>query len=166
MSAIQRPTAIGTTHAQQRRLRESYSRLTDLSDKIALGKKFRKGSEDPVAASHAAMLQDHLDHLGAIAKSSDDSLARLNTADSKLQQASDLYARLKELIVQGANATADGLGRRAIAQEIGQIRDSLVAIANSEYLGQPLFSGVSSGAAVEFDAGSSTWVFTGGTRPM
>ena len=47
-------------------------------------------------------------------------------------------------------------GRIAIAEEIVQLRDSLVAVANSEYLGQPLFGGVGDGPAVEFDGASWT----------
>jgi len=161
MANVIRPTFLGSTRHTQLELGAAYGRLLDQSDKVASNKAFRRPSEAPVESSHAAMLQEHLDHLDAVGKSADDAMARLNVADSKLTQASDLYARLKELIVQAADTTQAGQGRAAIAQEVSQIRDSLVAVANSDYLGQPLFSGTSSDPAVAYDDVAGQWVFTG-----
>lgn len=160
MTYLNRTTFQGHTRALQTRLSDAYNRLTDINDRIASGKAFRRASEAPVEASQASMLQEHLDHLDAVGRSATDAMSRLNVTDAKLQQAFDLYARLKELVVQASNATTAASGRQAIAEEVVQIRDSLVAIANSEYLGQPLFAGVSEQLAVSPD-GSGGWQFTG-----
>ncbi len=160
MTYMTRTTFQGQTRALQLRLSDAYNRLTDVNDRIASGKAFRRASEAPVEASQAAMLQEHLDHLDAVAKSATDASSRLNVTDAKLQQASDLYARLKQLVVQASTATTGAAGRQAIAQEVVQIRDSLVAVANAEYLGQPLFAGISDQPAVVLDGGG-IWQFTG-----
>jgi flagellar hook-associated protein 3 FlgL len=164
MAAVTRPTFISTNRLTQRRLQDAYSRLNEANDRVASNKAFRRPSEDPVAASHAAMLQEHLDHLGAVTQSTQDAMSRLDVTDSKLMQVGDLYNRVKELTIQAANSLTDGPGRAAIAAEITQIRDSLVAIANSDYLGEPLFAGLSQDPAVEFDG--TTWQFTGSSADV
>jgi flagellar hook-associated protein 3 FlgL len=161
MAAITRPTFLGTNRAIQQRLTSAYDRYNDQADRVASNRRFRRASEDPVAASQAAMLQEHLDHLQAVAKSSDDASARLNITDAKLTQASDSYNRIHELLLQAANGTVGPDGRAAIAHELTQIRDGLVALANSDYLGSPLFAGLSGQPAVSYDTGTGSWVFNG-----
>lgn len=160
MVAVIRPTFISTNRLTQHRLQDAYGRLNDANDKIATNRAFRRPSEDPVAASHAAMLQQHLDHLEAVSQSATDAQSRLDVTDAKLMETGNLYNRVKELTIQAANALTDGPGRSAIAAEITQIRDTLLAVANSEYLDQPLFAGLSSDPAVEFVG--AAWQFTGG----
>ncbi len=158
MAAITRSTFLSTNRLTQRRLQDSYGRLNEANDRIASNRAFQRPSQDPVAASQAAMLQEHLDHLEAVAQSTQDAMSRLDVADAKLSQAGDLYNRVKELTIQAANSLTSGPGRAAIAAEVTQIRDSLVALANSEFLGEPLFAGKTGGPAVEL---LGSWQFNG-----
>lgn len=159
MAPVQRPTFMSSHRQVQRRLTDAYGRLADMSDKVASNKNFRKPSESPVEAAHAALLQERLDHLEAVGRSVEDAMARLDVTDAKMLQASDLYSRIKQLTVQAADGTQSGAGREAIAQEVAQLRDSLIAVANSEYLGQPLFAGLTEGPAIEMSAG--VWTYSG-----
>jgi flagellar hook-associated protein 3 FlgL len=160
MAAVTRPTFLGQNRGMQQRLNSAFNRFTSATNQVASMKAFERPSDDPVAASQAALLQQRLDHLQAVGKSTDDAMARLNITDSKLTQAGDNYNRMKELMLQAANGVTDAPGRAAIASELRQIRDGLAALANSDYLGLPLFAGLGAGNAVEKDGGGN-WIFNG-----
>jgi flagellar hook-associated protein 3 FlgL len=59
--------------------------------------------------------------------------------------------RAEQLAQQGATATTDANGRAAIANEIDSIKSSLLATANTTYLGRPIFGGTT-GGQVAYDS--------------
>jgi flagellar hook-associated protein 3 FlgL len=61
--------------------------------------------------------------------------------DNALSSAQDLLIRAKEIAEQGANETNSEVERKALAQEMFEIRDHMVSLANSQYLGRFIFSG-------------------------
>ena len=82
----------------------------------------------------------------------------MDLADSKLQNAVSQLQRARELAVRGATYVSSN-EREAIAQEIGNLRDDIVALANSQHQGRGIFSGFTAGDAVQKVAG--TWTYTG-----
>ncbi|MEZ5257751.1 MAG: flagellin [Ilumatobacteraceae bacterium] len=147
---------MGNNRQIQHRLTAAYDKFNKSADQVASQKAFVRPSDDPVAASQASLLQERLDHLDAVGRSADDALARLNVTDAKLTQIGDSYNRIRELMLQAANGTMSSDSRGAIASELAQIRDGIVAVANSEYLGLPLFAGLSADPAVDGEPGDWT----------
>jgi flagellar hook-associated protein 3 FlgL len=73
----------------------------------------------------------------------------------------NVFQRITELGVSAATGTGNASTREAARVELVGLRDELAGIANSRYLGQPLFAGFAGTNAVAFDSGTSTWNFTG-----
>ena len=65
----------------------------------------------------------------------------LTFQDDVLSQANELLVRAKEIAAQGANETNSETERAALAEEVFQLRDEMVSLANSKYLGSYIFSG-------------------------
>ncbi len=68
---------------------------------------------------------------------------KMNIVDGHLGSMGDSLHRARELVVQAANGTYTKEDRVAMSTEIDQIIRQLVADANSEYKGNPLFGGTS-----------------------
>ncbi|MCE9620965.1 MAG: hypothetical protein K8R99_01320 [Actinomycetia bacterium] len=161
MTAFPRISFLGANHAAQGRLRAAYARMEKANERVSTGKLYSRPSENQSASARAARLQDQIDQLATFGRAVDDSRSRLSIADTKTQQAVDLYHRVTELATQASTSTTSPAARASIAVEIGEIRGELQSIANSSYLGAPLFAGLQSGDAVVYDSGSSSWVFNG-----
>lgn len=130
-------------------LRERAERL---QSQVATGQRLLHGSEDPVAAS---LLRD----LGRADARSDAHLANANAAmldlqkaDAALGQIADNILRARELATQAANGTLNDTQRTAIANELDAIRETIIALANSEDgAGHALFGGQGAGPAYTID---------------
>jgi len=61
--------------------------------------------------------------------------------DDVMNQMSDLIIRAKEIGSQGANETNSATSRVALAEEIYQLRDHVVSLANSQYQGRYVYGG-------------------------
>jgi flagellar hook-associated protein 3 FlgL len=66
----------------------------------------------------------------------------LELQDDVMATAGDLLIRAKEIATQAANQTVSDSARKQMAQEVFQIRDHMVALANTTYQGKYVFGGV------------------------
>ena len=120
---------------------------------IATGQKIERGSEDPAAAAQLRSVARR----AALAEVEGDNAARLGqdlgAAAEEVGAVTELLQRARELAVQASNTPTGPDGRRAIAAELEQLTDQLFSRANAASLtGEPLFAGLSSGAAFTRDA--------------
>jgi flagellar hook-associated protein 3 FlgL len=100
-----------------------------------------------------------LTRLAQYQSNANDGMAWLGTADNVLSSVVTQLQRVQQLAQQGANGTTDASGRAAIANEIDSIKSSLLASANTTYLGRPIFGGTT-GASTAYDANGN---YTGDT---
>jgi flagellar hook-associated protein 3 FlgL len=133
-----------------------------MQNQMSSGNKLQRSSDDPVAASRLRMLQ-RSDSLSQIDSSNADrATADLNLADSAMSSFVDYVNRAKELATQAANGTLTSDQRASLGEEMQQIYNNLVSLANSrDAAGHALFGGESSGDAYSLDAsGNATYVGT------
>jgi flagellar hook-associated protein 3 FlgL len=161
MSTTPRISFLGANRTAQLRLRDAFGRLDRANQRVASGKAYSRPSEDTSASSRAATLREQMDQLLSFDRSIDDAKSRLTIADTKMSQAMELYHRAATLATQGASSLNSPESRLAIREEILQLRGELQAVANTTYLGAPIFAGLEDGQAVSFDTGTSSWVFNG-----
>jgi flagellar hook-associated protein 3 FlgL len=161
MTIVPRMSFLGANRAAQSRLRAAYSRMEKANQQVSTGKAYSRPSENQSASSRAAVLQDQLDQVSSFGRAIDDARSRLSLSDTKMQQAMDLYHRITELATQAASSLNSADSRKAIREEVLQLRGELEGIANTQHLGAPIFGGFESGNPVTFDTPSSSWVFTG-----
>jgi flagellar hook-associated protein 3 FlgL len=159
MTTVPRISFLGATRSAQSRLRAATARLDKANEQVSSGKAYSRPSENPAAAARSSVLTDQLGQLDVYSSAVDDARSRLSIADTKMQQATALYHRITELATEAANSTSSASSRTAVQQEVLQLRDELQSIANTQYLGKPLFAGFQPGNAVT-NTGAG-WVFAG-----
>ncbi len=161
MTIVPRTSFLGANRSAQARLRAAYARMEKANQQVSTGKAYSRPSENQSASSRAAVLQDQLDQVGTFNRAIDDARSRLAISDTKTQQAMDIYHRITELATQAASSINSADSRKAVREEVLQLRGELESIANTQYLGAPIFAGFESGNAVTFNTGTSTWDFSG-----
>jgi flagellar hook-associated protein 3 FlgL len=136
-----RVTTLMSSRATLRDLNDGLGRLTRLQGQLSSGKQITRPSDDPYGTSRALALRGELGGLDQFQRNVDDGTAWLNTCDTALGQMSDVIARVRELLVQGANDTAGSAERSAMADEIDQLTESVKQEADVQYGGRYVFSG-------------------------
>ena len=132
--------------------RSQINSMTDLQTKIgriqeevSAGKKLLAPSDDPGAYTVADRLNQSIDSMEQYSRNIGMAKSRLSQEDTVLSTVSTIVARLNELGIQGANGTNDSIARNAIAQEMDQLSEQLVALGNSiDANGDYLFAGYKS----------------------
>lgn len=134
----------------------------DLQRQVSTGERLARSSDDPVAASRLRALARH-EALGSIdagkARRVDEDLQLTTNA---LQSVADDIVRARELALWASSETTGATEHAAIATEIEQLRQRILAAANAlDSSGRPLFGGTSGTAAYQQDAaGSVSYVGT------
>ena len=142
----------------QRNLQLSLQRQAQLYDQATSRKQITKPSDDPTAAASAMVVRSDQAATAQYQRNVDNSDAWLNTADSALTGVESILRRMRDLTVQGSNDGAlSPEAKESVATELDGLKKSLMALANSTYLGRTVFAG-NSDAGVAFQP---DYTFTG-----
>jgi len=117
-----------------------------LTNQLSSGLRVASLADDPVAAAQSSLLN------GAIGR---DDTYMLQVADSALGEVVRQLTAAIGLAVQAGNGTLSAANKTALAQQVSGIRDQVLTLANTSYLGQHLFGG-SQGAGSPFSLDNST----------
>ena len=134
-----------------RNLQRNVSKLGDIQNQLSSGKLISKPSDSPTGTVSALQLRAEIRRNEQYRRNADDGLGWLGTADSTLTESLDVVRRIRDLTLQGANAATSTTDRAAMAAEASQLRDQLLQLANTSYLGQPIFGGTAN-VTQAFDA--------------
>jgi flagellar hook-associated protein 3 FlgL len=127
---------------------EQQTRMAKTQEQVTTGKRFQSASEDPIAATRAAVLDRSMAENEQFARNSNMIEARLNFEEQSLADVTDLLQYVRERALQGANSSLGAEERRMIANDVRQQLDALLQIANrDDGNGEYLFAGTSTGAA-------------------
>jgi len=142
-------------------MQTSLSRLAKLQEQLSTGRVLNRPSDSPTDTTSAMRIRSSLTDVRQYGRNAEDGNGWLSTIDAALTNANDQVLRARDLALQGANAGVAGqTARDALAAEVDQIRAGLINTANSNYLGRPVFGGVTAGAQA-YDA-AGTYVGTPG----
>lgn len=140
------------------RLQDRLSAFEQAEGRLATGKNFTVSSQDVAGMNSSLALRSERRAVEQANRNGEDGSTRIDLADTKLQQMLTTLRRARDLTIRGSS-TLQPSERNAISEELASLRDELVELSNSSYLGQGLFSGHAAGDAVEFVAGS--WTYSG-----
>lgn len=140
------------------RLQSRLASFDKAQNQLASGKNFLNSSEDVSGMNTSLALRSERRSVEQASRNAEDAMTRINLADSKLQSMLSTMRRARDLAIRGAS-TLQPSERNAIAEEITSIRDEMVELSNSSFLGHGLFAGTAAGDAVANIAG--TWTYTG-----
>ncbi len=118
------------------------SDMQDIQEKIASGKKINRASDDPMGAVNLSAAKEQKSLIDQFTKNSDVAFMRLDLTDKTLDEMTSVLTRITELSATAGNGIYDGFGHQAILQEIKQLSEVALGLANtSDSLGRPLFAG-------------------------
>ncbi len=123
------------------RIFTNYSKLENIQTQLATGKKLDKASDNPVGAAQSMELRSEIDQFKSFQRNVDDGLAYLGTVDSTLRTSTDIYQNMRERAIQASNDTNSGESRYYIGQEVRGMFDQMVALSNTSFKGEYIFSG-------------------------
>ncbi|MFB9747043.1 flagellar hook-associated protein FlgL [Leifsonia shinshuensis] len=142
----------------QRNLQLSLQRQAKLYDQATSQKQITRPSDDPTATASALNVRSDQAATAQYQRNVDNGDGWLTTADSTLTNVETLMRRFRDLTVQGANdGSLSPEAKEAIATELDGIKKSMLALANTTYLGRTVFAG-NSDAGVAFQP---DYTFTG-----
>lgn len=132
------------------------SRLAQKQEEMSTGRRLTRASDSPSEAITAMRVRAEKAALQQHARNADDGLGWLNQIDASLMSMSTQVRRARDLALQGANDGAMGdPAREALAIEVDQLRAALVSAANADFLGRPVFGGITAGS--EAYAADGSW---------
>ncbi len=114
----------------------------DLQEQISSGKRILRPSDDPSGFDVASRLHNDARSTTQFVKNATALDQDLKTTDGKLQEITDILHRASEIIVNGSDGTQSPANLTAMGQEVNELLEDLVRIANSNPQGDYIFSGL------------------------
>ncbi|MCG7872290.1 MAG: flagellar hook-associated protein FlgL [Candidatus Thiodiazotropha lotti] len=111
---------------------ERQSALSRAQLQISSGKRILSPRDDPPAAAQALNLKTSITQVEQYQANADRARARLDLQEATLAGVEDIMPRVLELTLQGQSDTYSAEQRIAIAQELRQLNDELMALANTQ----------------------------------
>ncbi|UOE55113.1 flagellar hook-associated protein FlgL [Cytobacillus oceanisediminis] len=124
-----------------RNLSNSYSRMDKLQDQISTQKKFTKPSDDPVAAMMGMNYRTDLNRIQQFTRNIGEVRNWVDSTDDALDKGVMALQRIRELTLQASNGTLEGDQRKAVAEEIKQLKEHLQNIGDTQVGGKYIFNG-------------------------
>jgi flagellar hook-associated protein 3 FlgL len=160
---------IGTAYAQQIAIdgiSERQSRLLEVQGQLSSGRRVNSPSDDPAAAAEAERLRSREARLGSEQRAIEQARLMLGSADGALGDATDLLQSGRESLLAAANATNVAADRDKYAEQLRQVREQLLAVANrSDGTGGFIFGGQGAVAA-PIDSTGTVYTPPAGTQQV
>ncbi|PKM10845.1 MAG: flagellar hook-associated protein 3 [Gammaproteobacteria bacterium HGW-Gammaproteobacteria-3] len=160
---------VSTAFSQQVSLNAMLAQQASLAKtqlQLSTGMKNLTPADDPAAATRVLDLQETIAKTGQFQDNIGTARGRLNIEEAALDTSENVLFRAKELTIQSLNAPLTANDRLAIKQEVDQLLQELVGVANTKNAnGEFIFSGDLSGVpafAVNPDTGR--YVYQGGQQ--
>jgi flagellar hook-associated protein 3 FlgL len=111
------------------------------TQEAATGVRVGKPSDDPIAAAELARLSASSSQTKAHLSAIDTVRGDAELTESTLEGASDIFARLKEIALQGSNGELTAEDRKTLGVEVVGLKDALLKLGNTRGTRGFLFSG-------------------------
>jgi flagellar hook-associated protein 3 FlgL len=144
-------------------LQRSLSAVDRAQRQVATGKRVLRPSDAPIDAASITVLRAAEADVERQQRAAADADAWFAVQDGALQSASTLLARAKQLGLQAMSGALDASGLAAIGSELDGIREQMVSVANSSYLGHAVF-GAFGATAVSTTPTTASFVGTPGAE--
>jgi len=145
-------------------LQANKAELSRLQLQLSSGRQLSKPSDDPVGTDQAMQYRSDIARANQYQRNGNDGLAWLGTADGALQSGVSILQRLRVLTTQAANTGAsDSTARAAISAEVTSLKSDMLGIANTTYLGRPIFGGTTPNSAAYVQDGAGVVTYQGDT---
>jgi len=138
-------------------LQTQLGQLGRIQEQLSSGRLIAKPSDSPTGTVVAMQSRGEIRANEQYGRNASDGLGWLGMADTTLMSSLTSIRRVRDLALQGASTgSSSQTSREALAQEVDSLRDGLLQLANTQYLGRPIFGGTTTGA-VAYDTTSGTY---------
>ena len=145
-------------------LQANQARLGAVQQRLSSGRQITKPSDDPVGTDQAMQFRAQLSRNAQYTRNAADGQSWLGTADNALAGGVSILQRLQVLVTQGANSGAgSATSRAAIATEVSGLKQDMLGIANTTFLGRPIFGGTTPATAAYVTDSSGNVTYQGDT---
>ncbi len=124
-------------------LNKSANEMNYLNEKVSTGRKFFKGSEDPVSAIKAYKLRREYRSTEMYDTNIKDVDSFLTTAETNLTEISDNLETVYKSYLKGINGTMSSEDREIVAKELDNLQQSILASLNGKFSDRYVFGGTS-----------------------
>ena len=124
-----------------RDLQANYSDLARAQERVASGKRLNRPSDDPAGTRTAVRVRDTLNALDQHLRNLDGADRFTSVSETALASGGSLMQRVKELALQAANDSLSATDRNSILQEVQQLGEALVGLANTKNGDDYVFAG-------------------------
>ncbi|WP_257350266.1 flagellar hook-associated protein FlgL [Pseudalkalibacillus decolorationis] len=122
-------------------LSNSYERMAKYQEQLHTGKKISRPSDDPVVAMKGMEYRTNLTEIEQFNRNLSEVYNWMDNSDAALDKATQVMHRVRELAVKASNGTYEENQRAAIGEEVEQLREHLISIANTQVAGKYIFNG-------------------------
>lgn len=120
---------------------KSYDRFGTLQEQLTSGKKIDRPSDDPVAATKGMFYRSNVEEVGQYKRNLSELYVWMENSETGLDQTNSALQRVRELVIHGKNGTNSPSDQKAVAAEIGQLKEAVAALANTKVAGKYIFNG-------------------------
>lgn len=124
-----------------RHMSNSYKSLSNIQDQLATGKKISRASQDPVVAMNGMRYRTQVTEVEQFKRNLGEVYNWMDTADATLDKVTQSLHRIRELTVQASNDTYESTQRANMSKEVEQLREHLIALANTKSNNKFIFNG-------------------------
>ena len=122
-------------------MQENLDRLNDIQTKVATGKAFQNPSEDPIAAAEALGLRSSLKQNAVFQEAASSADDWMSANEMVFQKSIDLGMRALTLAEEGLSDTVGPDERLAMAEQMEQLLQSGIELANTKHGNNYIFGG-------------------------
>jgi flagellin len=126
----------------QRNLMGSSNGLENSMQRLASGLRINSAKDDAAGLQISNRLTSQINGLNVAVRNANDGISMAQTAEGALQESTNILQRMRDLSIQAANATNTTVDRKAIQEEVVQLKSELNRIADTTtFGGQKLLDG-------------------------
>jgi flagellar hook-associated protein 3 FlgL len=116
-----------------------------LTEELASGSRVNQLSDDPVAAGENVLLSNQIGADDSFSQTASSTQSMLQVSDSALSTVVSQLTSAISLATEANNGTLDASDVESISNQLAGIRDEVLSMANTTYLGRYVFSGSQGG---------------------
>ena len=156
---------ISTTQIFQRgtdSMLDQQARVFKTQLQLAANKRFLSPADDPTAAAQVLGLKESISINAQYSTNAKAAQTRLESEETALDGVVNALQRARELTVRGLNGTESAQSRRGLAQEVRQLMDQVLTLANTrDSSGEYIFAGAQSLTQPFSHDGSGGFTYSG-----
>ncbi|WP_405158015.1 flagellar hook-associated protein FlgL [Paenibacillus sp. FSL H8-0283] len=122
-------------------LNRNAQQMNNTQTQMASGMKINKPSDDPVGITYSLRYRAELASNEQYQKNVDSATSWLDFNDTVMDQAGSIVQRLRELTVQASTGTNPQSALDSVKEEVNQLKEQLIDVANSKLNGKYVFNG-------------------------